>query len=367
MDSSKVEATPQGGIRVSAYLTREGIFDYRRPDGSIRRELRPADEVFRKDSMATLEGAPVTQLHPTQGYVDPSSFRKDTVGHIHDNVRPDGGYVAASVTVNDKTALDAVKSGLRELSCGYRCDFDPAPGNYRGSPYDGVQRNIRYNHVAIVPKGRAGADVGLRFDAADAIQVPDNTPAPATLPKVLKMKIRIDGIDYEAGSAEHLQAQAKLDAAKDAQIATLTATSVAEKSRADKAEGERDAEKTARADSEDPKKFQSKVLARVALEASVKDRLPAETKLDSLSDREIKIAVIRAKDGAFDPKDRTDDYINGRFDNYMGESATGVTIATANAAAVGLPKGAPASQNIARVMQPWEMPLAHTKQVVVVQ
>ena len=42
-----VERTPQGGIRVPAFLSRTGIQEYAREDGSIQREWRPEEESSR--------------------------------------------------------------------------------------------------------------------------------------------------------------------------------------------------------------------------------------------------------------------------------------------------------------------------------
>ena len=51
---------------------------------------------------------------------------------------------------------------LRELSLSYFYDPDMTPGEWNGTPYDGVMRNIRGNHLALVDKGRAGRDVAVR-------------------------------------------------------------------------------------------------------------------------------------------------------------------------------------------------------------
>jgi len=45
------------------------------------------------------------------------------------------------------------------LSAGYYYTADMTPGTYEGVAYDGVMRNIRFNHVALVVEGRAGSDV----------------------------------------------------------------------------------------------------------------------------------------------------------------------------------------------------------------
>ena len=85
-----VKRTPQGGIRVPASLTRTGVLEYTNPDGSIRREYRPPDEVFNADSLATLADAPVTNLH--HGLVDATNWRRVTVGSLSGAPRQDGKF-----------------------------------------------------------------------------------------------------------------------------------------------------------------------------------------------------------------------------------------------------------------------------------
>jgi hypothetical protein len=165
----KAERTPQGGARVAATLTRAGVLTYRNPDGTTRKELRPPDEVFRTDSLATLRGAPVTIGHVA--LVTPANFRELVRGHVSDEVRRDGAFVTSSLMLQDDEALTRIDAGeLVELSAGYTLDYLPEPGTYKGERYDGVQRNVRYNHVALLPAGggRAGRDVGLRLDSASA-------------------------------------------------------------------------------------------------------------------------------------------------------------------------------------------------------
>lgn len=162
--------TPQGGLVVNANLTRTGVFAYRMPDGTSRRELRPADEVFHPDSLASYTGAPTTIDHP--GKVDPSNWREVTRGHVAHGARRSGDFVSGEVHLQDARAIqDAESDKLREVSCGYSCDIDPTPGMHNGEPYDVVQRNIRINHVALGPEGwgRMGKDTRLHLDARDAV------------------------------------------------------------------------------------------------------------------------------------------------------------------------------------------------------
>lgn len=70
-------------------------------------------------------------------------------------------YVDNSLVIWSREGLDGVESHEREeLSCAYHYDADMTPGRTpSGERYDGVMRNIRGNHVALVPTGRAGPDV----------------------------------------------------------------------------------------------------------------------------------------------------------------------------------------------------------------
>ncbi len=69
-------------------------------------------------------------------------------------------YLKARLTVWHQKGIDAIESqAQRELSSGYRYVADMSPGVVDGVHYDGIMRNIRGNHVALVSEGRVGPDV----------------------------------------------------------------------------------------------------------------------------------------------------------------------------------------------------------------
>lgn len=211
----KFERTPQGGLKIPGNLTRVGIFEYRQPDGTVRRELRPAEEVFKQDHMQTFQDSPVTIGHP--GLVSPKNWKKVSVGHISSNVKEENGFVTGDIIVQDEAAVKAIEDGkLKELSCGYQVDLDMTPGTWEGQPYDAIQRNIRGNHVALLPVGKArgGKDVALRLDSNDDEVL-------YTSPDMEENKLRQDEIDGLKGQIEAFKAQ---NDALSAQVATLTAS-----------------------------------------------------------------------------------------------------------------------------------------------
>lgn len=314
----KIERTPSGGLRLPAVLTKPGVFSYSDAAGNVIREYRPPEEVWAADSVASLGDAPVTIGHPTEA-VSPENWGKLSTGHVradtlHSDDRTHG--VAATVVVARRDALAGIQStgpdALRDISAGYQVEIDPTPGTTPdGQAYDRVQRSIRYNHVALLKRGdgRQGSDVGLRLDSAGSQLAIE--PTPTTDPK-MQLTFKIDGKDtiVEAGSADHLRAQARLDAARDQALADVAADRDREKARADDAAAKLTAAQ-ARLDAVDAAET---ARARTELETRARTVLGKDARFDGKTDREVKVAVIAAKDTRFDGKDRADAYVDARFD-----------------------------------------------------
>ena len=155
--------TPEGYLIDHPILTRVGIFEYRRPDGSIRRELRLPEEVFAPESLASYKGKPVILTHEA-GMIDSDNVQQEQIGTILSEGTQDGDNVRAQIIIHDARKLDY---GLRELSLGYSLDLEEVPGEWQGQPYDAIQRNIRVNHLALVEKARAGDSARLNIDGED--------------------------------------------------------------------------------------------------------------------------------------------------------------------------------------------------------
>lgn len=130
-------------------------------DGDPNREImvhRYADDVFDKATIASFEGKPVTNTHPSSG-VEPGNFAQLAKGHVQ-NVRREGDYIVADLYINDKDLINEIQSGQKkEVSCGYLCTYVPDGDGYK-------QTKIRGNHVAVVQQGRAGHEVAIQDTAA---------------------------------------------------------------------------------------------------------------------------------------------------------------------------------------------------------
>lgn len=316
----KVQRTQQGYPRMDANLTRVGVLDY---PALGRKELRHPDEVFKAESLATAQaGLPVTIGHGA-GLVTLANSRQVKVGTTVADAAPVGGrFVGAPVQIEDAQATARIDSGeLVELSTGYMCDYDPTPGVWEGQAYDGVQRNIRYNHVALLPAGggRAGSEVALRLDEGDAIsfdtqdesvsesaRTPDSTSPEA--PTVKTKKIRLDGLDIEVP-----------EAVADAYAALVARTAELEKNLG-KAEATVAAVQVKLDAANDPKAVDARVAARVELVSQATKVLGAEFKADGKSDHDIRVAAIAKAKPALKLDGKTSDYVVGVFESVCEEA-----------------------------------------------
>lgn len=325
--------TPAGFLRAEGHPTKAGIFVYRNPDGTTRRELRPPDEVFKQDSLNSLQLAPVTDDHPP-GNLTAENAQEYMRGAVGETVRRDGDLVAAPMMVTDRKLRDKMMAGKTALSCGYTCDVDFTAGEWNGQRYDAVQKNIRYNHLAVVERGRAGADARVRMDSADAGMVSDPSPGAVAPPtqehrKMSTKTFRHDGVTYE-GSEQVVELFAKLEknradavTDRDAAITEKKSATSALQAKLDSAT-EQIAQLKADA-AKAPEKLRAEIRARMELEASARKYLGKAVKLDGLTDREVRVQLLKKLSPKLDVAGKDDTYVAARLDAAFELNATDST------------------------------------------
>lgn len=307
---ANVRRADDGSIVGEAVITRAGVFSYRTPDGSIRKEFRAPSEVFRGDSIASARMLPITNNHPSE-FVSPANAKELAIGFTGENVRQDGRHVIAPIKINTKEGIAAVDSGRRQLSLGYKCTVQEESGRFDGVDYTHVQRGISYNHLALVDKARAGDMATLRLDAADGIMAVEE---PRKEPK-MPAKVRLDnGIEYDCAAEVAVELE---------RIRKERTDAVAErddlKKKVDALTGERDelkarAEKAEKVDHSEAIKAGIKARMDVVEKASKVLDEETQKKLDGMSDDEIRGAVIASKYPELDLSKQSADYIRARFD-----------------------------------------------------
>lgn len=158
----KVRRLADGRIAAVAKFARSGVQTYTgaevgRPDLPTVNVYRPESEVFDEAAMASFAHKTITLGHPSGG-VTIDNWKQVAAGWTEGKVARDGDYVEIPLMLADAAAIRAYDSGeARELSGGYACELVWGDGVAPdGTRYQATQRRIRGDHIAQVPKGRAG-------------------------------------------------------------------------------------------------------------------------------------------------------------------------------------------------------------------
>jgi hypothetical protein len=112
------------------------------------------------------QGRPVPISHPRADGLPtsantPDIWATDVLGHFW-NVAVDGGALKGEIWIDlDKaqtmgeraaTVINRLRQGGQmEVSTGYFCEMEATPGTYNGAAYGGIARNIRPDHLALLP------------------------------------------------------------------------------------------------------------------------------------------------------------------------------------------------------------------------
>lgn len=324
-----------GNLIAEAFAVRTGVQVYRGSEvGLVDREVvrvyRPEDEVRDPESMKTFSHATITMDHPSEP-VTPDNWDDLAKGEVSTEATWDGNKIKLPLIIKDADAIKAIEGGKRELSAGYTCKLDWALGTTAdGEAYDAIQREIRINHLAIVDRGRAGAE--CRIGDADYWGA-----APTTLSKH-KETLMTDALTtvvlgdkaaqvavadaplIEAFKAHAAKALADMATAHKAEIVTgdksqadAKTIHAAEITAKDEEIGKLKADNKTLSDAAiTPEKMTALIADRVALETTVK-AISDDIKVEGVSDADLRKAAVTIKLGAEMVADESEATINGMF------------------------------------------------------
>ena len=151
--------------QVAPYLGREipGFEKLGLKPDEIYNVYRPASELSRPATVASLNGIPILLKHAPDSAEEPATNR---VGSTGTDAKWEPPYLTNSLHIQDADAIRRINDGtMREISMGYFYTPVLKHGEFRGEPYDLIMTDIACNHVALVEEGRAGPDVLVK-DAA---------------------------------------------------------------------------------------------------------------------------------------------------------------------------------------------------------
>lgn len=169
---------------------------------------------------AAWNGVPVPVQHPIQdgqhvSANSPAVIEKQSVGRLF-NVRYDTeleklvGEVwvdIAKARAVSPQALEGLRNGL-EVSTALWCDDDVTPGEWNGEEYDAIVRNIRPDHLALLPGGEGACNwtdgCGIRANARRAL---------SRMAAALGLRLRREVAELVAAEMSHEDIREKLHGA----------------------------------------------------------------------------------------------------------------------------------------------------------
>ncbi len=330
---SKISKDPNTGFlhAKNVPIARVGVFPYRTVNDDVVMEAKLPAELLSDSTVESANNKPVTNDHPSQ-LVTAENSKTLMKGFTAENAHVDGDMVKVDMTITDADLIKEIGDGKEELSIGFTTEVVPVQGEYQGIHYDSVQKNIQINHIAVVDKGRAGHSVRITGDSAEMVITEKGESMETT-------KVMLDGANVTVALADADQvAKSNTDLASlKKQLADAQAKVKELQGQIEKVQGKADTademkkkadEAQAKADAADKQiaELQGKlksyegdgldkvIEAKLALEKDAKPFLGDSYDFAGKSDKEIKVAVIKAIDDSFDAKDKSNDYINAFFD-----------------------------------------------------
>lgn len=156
----------------------------------------PVEELTSRETLASFETKSVLDEHPFGDKIlvnaldEYDGISKGTGHNVRvGDVLDEGEFAGETPLIADLTVKHPdlnvkIEGGIREVSCAYTFSLDKdAAGRF-------VKRKIRGNHIAVVPKGRAGPEIGIK-DSAPPSTTTANTGAK------MKNLLKIVGLGFQ--------------------------------------------------------------------------------------------------------------------------------------------------------------------------
>ena len=159
IDSSRLVDTRDGLMVKDAVICRAMVLDYQ------GKKVLKSPEVL-VESMPTMQRMMVTDEHPrTRVIIDVSEIKGRV---LPETARLKNDVATCDLLITDKALADKVRKGKRDLSPGYFADIIEEPGTFNDEPYEAIQKNVLYDHLAVVKLGRCPRPKCGILDSADS-------------------------------------------------------------------------------------------------------------------------------------------------------------------------------------------------------
>lgn len=158
----KTDETTEGFLKVTGYISEaDKVMEYVDWwNETVTREIIPIEEL--EKVIPQTNGLIMTDLHPWE-FIDAKNAKEYIRGYVTNVYGIEENKLKVDLLVIDSDLINDIRSGKKnQFSIGYWCEMLKESGyTASGESYDYKQVNLTLNHVALVPQGRAGEEVGV--------------------------------------------------------------------------------------------------------------------------------------------------------------------------------------------------------------
>ncbi len=213
--STSRERTESGFLKVSILAGKVGVQRYSCSELGVPDKhgtgyvnvARLPEHVFAQASLDSLEFVDITDNHPRERLVTADNYKQRSAGTVitKGEKHSDGVHIKVNAVVKDAATVSAIDAGKEEVSLGYIHELVEKTGSFDGQDYDYYQKDIHYNHLAIVHRGRAGATCRV-LDSLTLIEDSIMTPEEIAAMKAENAQLKADNqkliLDHESAELE---------------------------------------------------------------------------------------------------------------------------------------------------------------------
>ena len=213
-----------GAMIAPATIARTGVMEYSAgqlgklfadmPPSSIIKVMTREEDLFHEDSLESYRSAPITIGHPKEDVTIENAAELQH-GNLDGIPMRDGDHLTGQIVLSTAKAIDLVEAGVEQLSSGHDARLVRlSDEDAERLGYHAYKTNIRCNHIAIVPRGRAGS-ARIADNAEEVVEgVVDN----AELKDDQEQEAKLYDQEYVSGLEARIDAQEAEVAALKAQL-----------------------------------------------------------------------------------------------------------------------------------------------------
>lgn len=163
---------------------------------------RAEGELFRDDTIASVIGKPLVIGHPEDdvGVDTWAKLSKGIMFNPRRELSDDCEFLVCDLMVTERSAIQEIDAGLRELSLGYDADYSILD--------DGTvqQHNIIVNHLALVERGRCGERCFINDSQSEELWMKiTNKQRTKTLDRIAQIRQKVKDALSESFEGEALE------------------------------------------------------------------------------------------------------------------------------------------------------------------